>query len=88
MSMSHHDLKLMTPYFMAKARGVKPWEIRTTEDRVFEVGDTVTFHEVSWMDSKGGEAMPTGSTLGPFTILYLLQGASLIPAGACIFTHS
>lgn len=85
----HHDLKLMPPYFDAKLRGVKPWEVRTTEDRVFCVGDTVSFQEVAYQ-STSIEPGPTytGRILGPFDITYVLTNASLIPSGACIFSHT
>jgi hypothetical protein len=85
----HHDLKLMPPYFDAKLRGVKPWEVRTTEDRFFSVDDTVTLHEVAYQ-STSTEPGPTytGRNLGPFKITYVLNNASLIPPGACIFSHT
>ena len=78
----HHALKLQQPYFDHKLRGVKPWEIRATDDRHFTTGDTVTFHE--WHPVQGD----TGRTIGPCTIIYILCGTGLLPNGAVIFTHT
>lgn len=86
MSRNHHDLKLLTRFFQAKEEGLKPWEVRTTDDRTFAVGDMVTFLEVDAFHLE-----PTGRTLGPFEITYLLngeEGRGLIKSGTCIFTHT
>jgi protein tyrosine/serine phosphatase len=44
-AMTEHWLKIWPEYFQAKKAGVKDWEIRSTEDRFFEVGDHVKFRE-------------------------------------------
>lgn len=78
----HHDLKLKRLYFEDKLAGLKPWEIRKN-DRDYQVGDTVTFREVM--------CGPTGRTLGPVVITYVLLGGrelELAPDGVCIFTHT
>lgn len=84
----HHDLKLLTAFFDAKAAGLKPWEARSTHDREFRVGDTVTFHEVEPMN-----LAKTGRTIGPESVVYLLEGRDVpglqvIPRGVCVFTHA
>lgn len=81
----HHDLKLLPQFFDAKASGKKPWEIRMTDDRSFTVGDTVTFNEVDAFQLE-----PTGRTIGPERITYVLEGdecRGLLKGKACIFTH-
>jgi hypothetical protein len=80
----HHDLNILPPYFEAKAAGVKPWEIRTTEDRTFALDDTVTFHEVE----HGAPRPRTGRTLGPVTITYLLSNSPMLAPATCVFTHT
>lgn len=83
--MAHHDLKLWPMFFDAKVTGKKPWEIRSTRDRAFRVGDTVTFH--SW-----GPNLQTymGDTYGPCTITFIASGEDhrLMRPGTCIFTHT
>lgn len=86
MPRTHHTLKLLTRFFQAKAEGLKPWEVRTTEDRDFKAGDMVTFLEVEAFHLE-----PTGRQLGPFEITYILHGEDgrgLIKPGTCIFTHT
>jgi hypothetical protein len=77
--MTHHDLKLWPEYFQPKLDGLKPWEIRRTVDRTFNVGDTVTFQE---FDLARGAA--TGRTLGPVRIIYVLEADRT----HTIFTHT
>ena len=43
----HHDLKLLSRFEKPKRDGFKYWEYRSTEDRTFRVGDTVTFQIVT-----------------------------------------
>lgn len=78
----HHELKLAPVFFDAKLRGVKPWELRSTEDRDFIVGDTVTFYEFC---TTAGEF--TGKIMGPFTINYVLVHIGLLQDKTCIFSH-
>lgn len=75
----HHELKLHPDYFEVKRQGLKPWELRETADRHFEVDDTVTFRE--WHPDQGGY---TGQELGPFKILYVMDRPI---ARSCVFTH-
>lgn len=77
--MSHHDLKLWPEYMEAKRRGVKPWEHRSTSDRSFSVGDSVTFlgydPTISQLD---------GQEYGPCRITYIHR----LDKSHCIFTHT
>ena len=75
----HHDLKLQHQFKEAKLDGRKPWEWRTTEDRTFTVGDTVTFNLVTIENAR-----PLGISLGPVTISYVLH----LGDGHVIFTHT
>ena len=75
----HHELKLQHQFKEAKLDGRKPWEWRSTEDRRFEVGDTVCFHMV-FCERKN----PTGLILGPVTITYVHS----LGDGHVIFTHT
>lgn len=77
----HHDLKLLSRFEKPKRDGLKYWEYRSTADRTFKVGDTVTFHIVTEVKRN-----PVGRTIGPVTITYLLEGG-MLPEGFCIFSH-
>ena len=80
----HHDLKLNTIFWEPKTDGRKPWELRSTWDRTFREGDTVTFHEVA-----DEACVPTGRTYGPATITYVLNESPLMDdPDRCIFTHT
>lgn len=74
-----HDLKIWPEFFEAKIQGIKPWEHRSTVDRVFHVGDVVTFYE--WDPALEDF---TDRVMGPFHILYVLP----LPLQHCVFTHS
>jgi len=78
---THHFLKLHPSFFVPKLNGLKPWEIRSTRDRTFEVGDKVDF--IEFIDDK-----PTGRTITQRTITYVLDGwHELMLPTTCIFTH-
>jgi len=82
----HHDLKLLPRFFQAKEHGLKPWEVRSTDDRTFKTGDMVTFKEVDAFHLE-----PTGRTYGPVEITYIIEGQDgrgLIRPETCIFTHT
>jgi hypothetical protein len=81
----HHKLKLLSQFFDPKAQGIKPWEIRSTRDRAFNVGDTVTFCEVN------SDLAETGRTIGPREITFVLPGEcslEFIRECSCCFTHT
>jgi hypothetical protein len=78
----HHDLKLLLRFADPKRDGRKLWEFRDKTDRIFSVGDTVTFHIVTDVTRR-----PTGETLGPVSITYLLD-EDILPAFTCIFSHT
>lgn len=81
----HHDLKLLSRYEAPKKDGRKPWELRSTLDRTFSVGDTVTFRIIT--EAKGRD---TGRTVGPVRITWILDSSVsyLLPPSTCIFTHT
>lgn len=64
--MTTHKLKIAPKYFADVGVGVKKFEVRKN-DRNFEPGDMVEFHEFV-----SGEH--TGAKLGPFEIKYVLPG--------------
>lgn len=78
-----HYIKLEKRFVQPKLEGRKGWELRRN-DRIFLVGDSVEFTIV-----EGG--VPTGETLGPVLITYILTSAESF-AGLhpemCIFSHS
>ena len=82
----HHHLKLMEEFEQAKLEGLKPWEFRSTVDRDFQVGDTVTFAVVS-NDFQPWDRKPLGRSIGPVTITYVVSGG-MLPPKSCIFTHT
>lgn len=71
--MKTHELKTWPEYFEAVASGVKNFEIRSTKDRTFEVGDKVVLKE--WD--------PATSTysgrLRVRRITYIVAGAPFLP---------
>ena len=79
-------LKLQRKYWEDKTSHRKPWEIRTIKDRIFEVGEMVSFAQVTddW------DRTLTGVVYGPVRITYVLghEDASIVPEGTCIFTHT
>lgn len=78
-----HYLKLEKRFVQPKLEGRKGWELRVN-DRIFLVGDTVEFTIV-----EGG--VPTGETLGPVLITYVLTSAESfdgLQPKMCIFSHS
>jgi hypothetical protein len=77
--MSHHDLKIWPEHMQPKLDGLKPWEHRSTRDRIFQRGDTVTFQEF-----EPTVGTTTGRDLGPVWITYVLQ----LDPGHCIFSHT
>ncbi len=82
--MAHHQLRVHPKWYDMKATDLKPWELRSTVDRFFAVGDLVTFHECD----PGGKL--TGRSCGPVTILYVMnnEDSSLLKPRTCIFTHT
>lgn len=78
----HHELKIQEGFFERKKRGIKNWEIRSTDDRNFYPGDTVTFFEV---DKLG---IHTLEELGPFEVTYVLAGVPGLKEGYAIFSHT
>jgi hypothetical protein len=80
--MMHHNLKIDPEFMTAKLAGLKPWEIRSEEDRRFGPGDTVTFQEYDQETSSY-----TGRTHGPRGIIYVHRPKSAAP-GYAIFTHT
>ena len=78
-----HCLKLEKRFVQPKLEGRKGWELRLN-DRIFLVGDSVEFTIVE-------DGVPTGETLGPVLITYILTSAESF-AGLhpemCIFSHS
>jgi len=53
----HHELKIQPKYFVAVAFGLKTFEIRSTEDRTFEVGDVVKLVEFEESGSTSASAL-------------------------------
>lgn len=78
-----HYLKLEKRFVQPKLEGRKGWELRLN-DRMFLVGDSVEFTIVE-------NGVPTGETLGPVLITYILtiteSFTNLLPE-MCIFSHS
>jgi len=70
---AHHELKVWPDYFDALVSGAKPFDVRSESDRLFGVGDIVTFRE---FDDKAETY--TGRTLTQ-SITYVLRG---VGAGA------
>jgi len=71
--MKTHELKTWPEYFEAVAAGVKNFEIRSTKDRTFEVGDKVVLKE--WDPA-------TSSYSGRVRvrqITYIVKGAPFLP---------
>lgn len=76
-----HHLKIDTEFYVAKQKGIKDWEIRLN-DRNFQVGDSVVFHEIN------EEGVCSGRCLGPFKITYILKGTNYQLEGYCTFSHA
>jgi hypothetical protein len=68
MPRKHHDLKTETAFFQAVERGDKTFEVRKN-DRDFQRWDMVVLHEVV-------NGVPTGRTLDPMEIVYILPGGT------------
>ena len=66
MSRKHHYLKTETEYYQAVEKGTKTFEVRKN-DRDFKIFDMVILHEVV-------NDVPTGRTLDPMEIVYILPG--------------
>jgi hypothetical protein len=84
--MTHHDLKIDPPFFREKAEGRKPWEIRSTTDRSFAVGDTVTFFEFD-----RGAGKYSGQFIGPEEITFVLvshEAPLRLQHETAIFSHT
>lgn len=66
MPRKHHYLKTETEYYQAVEKGAKTFEVRKN-DRDFKIFDMVILHEVV-------NGVPTGRTLDPMEIIYILPG--------------
>jgi hypothetical protein len=73
-----HDLKCSSPEFRKMVEGVKNFDIRSTADRDFNVGDELIQHEVDF------ELRETGDT---FTckVMFILHGPKFgLPSKVCV----
>jgi ParB family transcriptional regulator, chromosome partitioning protein len=78
MSRQHHELKTESSYFQCVEVGIKKFELRKN-DRNFKQYDIVILKEVV-------QGVPTGRSLGPFEIKYVLEGGKFgLPQDHCIF---
>lgn len=66
MSRKHHELKTETEYYQAVEKGQKTFEVRKN-DRDFKIFDMIVLQEVV-------KGVPTGRTLDPMEITYILPG--------------
>ena len=73
-----HLLKIRKEFADAKIAGVKPWEIRSTEDRKFHVGDIVIYKVL------GEPEHPLNEKL--YTITFIYDVAMGLMENYCIFT--
>lgn len=76
--MRAHVLKIRKEFADAKLAGLKPWEIRSTEDRNFRVGDIVIYEVL------GDPEHPLNEK--PYTITFIYDGAIGLRENYCIFT--
>jgi len=70
--MVKHDLKLWPEYFAPMQSGLKTFDLRSTENRHFDVGDMIRFREYD--QNKGA----TGRTLYRY-IAYILESGEDLP---------
>lgn len=77
-----HDLKCWPDYFAVIHNGMKPFEVRSEADRLFNVGDMLRLRE--W-DPKlnGGSGAFTGRECGR-QISYILRGFPGIESGYAV----
>ncbi len=77
----HHDLKEAPQYFGLVCAGIKNFEIRKN-DRDYQIGDTVKFHEYDKTEEKY-----TGRKSRTVTICYVLEDVPEygLAEGYCIF---
>lgn len=71
--MKTHELKTWPEYFEAVASGAKNFEIRSTKDRTFEVGDKVVLKE--WDPATSSYS----GRLRVRQITYIVAGAPFLP---------
>ena len=71
--MKTHELKTWPEYFAAVASGAKNFEIRSTKDRTFEVGDKVVLKE--WDPATSSYS----GRLRVRQITYIVAGAPFLP---------
>lgn len=71
--MTTHELKTWPEYFEAVASGAKNFEIRSTKDRTFEVGDKVVLKE--WDPATSSYS----GRLRVRQITYIVAGAPFLP---------
>lgn len=76
--MRAHVLKIRKEFADAKLAGLKPWEIRSTEDRNFRVGDIVIYEVL------GDPEHPLNEK--EYTITFIYDGAIGLINNYCIFT--
>ena len=84
----HHDLKSVEPHFDNVVAGIKPMEIRRN-DRDFQPGDTVTYHQVRFDEDQ--LCVYTGKASGPWTIGLLIRHEDFpagIKPGFCVFAQT
>ena len=75
---SRHLLKIRKEFADAKLAGLKPWEIRSTEDRTFRVGDVVVYEVLDDPEHPLNEK--------EYTITFIYDGAIGLTNNYCIFT--
>lgn len=75
-----HDLKCWPEYFEVIASGVKPFEVRSEADRVFNVGDILRLREWDPAIGDDGNGGFTGRECGR-RVSYILRGFPGIEPG-------
>lgn len=76
--MKVHELKCWPEYFAAIERGTKTFEVRSTKDRTFEVGDVLRLKEYHPSPSHyTGREMDVDVT-------YIMGGQPFLPPGTCV----
>lgn len=74
-----HALKIRKEFADAKLAGLKPWEIRSTEDREFHVGDIVIYEVL------GDREHPLNGK--SYTITFIYDGSIGLRENYVIFTE-
>ncbi len=79
-----HELKTIPPYWSDVAAGEKTFEVRSTADRTFAIGDTLVLRE--WTPDGEGDGYYTGRECR-VVVTYLLNGPGVgVPAKLAVMS--